>query len=58
MPFLFRCPITGSEVQGFVAEETPSRDPDAYEPVTCLSCGRTHLVNLKSGKTAGDDPNE
>jgi hypothetical protein len=54
MPFIFRCPNTGSEVQGFVVEE-PLGDDDAYEPVTCLSCGQTHLVNFKTGKIAGED---
>jgi hypothetical protein len=54
MPFLFRCPITGSEVQGFLVEETPSEDPDAFERVTCISCGQIHLVNLKTGKTFGE----
>lgn len=50
MPFLFRCPITGSEVQGFLAQETPSEDPNSFEPVTCLACGQVHLVNFKTGK--------
>jgi hypothetical protein len=54
MPFLFRCPITGSEVQGFLAEETASEDPNSFEPVTCLACGQIHLVNLKTGKTVGE----
>ena len=50
MPFLFRCPITGTEVQGFLAHETPSEDPNSFEPVTCLACGQVHLVNFKTGK--------
>jgi hypothetical protein len=53
-PFLFRCPITGSEVQAILVDETPSNDPDAYIPVRCLACGQTHLVNLKTGKTVGE----
>jgi hypothetical protein len=49
MPILFRCPITGLDVHGFLVEENPSEDPDAYESVTCLSCGRRGR-----GKTEGD----
>jgi len=55
MPFLFRCPTTGEEVQGFLVEETLSDNPDAYEPVTCLSCGQVHLINLKTRKIAGEE---
>jgi len=58
MPILFRCPITGSEVHGFLVEETSSDDPDAYQPVTCLSCGQIHLVNLRTGKTDSEDSDE
>jgi hypothetical protein len=54
-PFFFRCPITGSRVQGILVEEAPS-DPDFYSPVTCLACGLMHLVNLKTGKTVGKTP--
>ena len=53
--FLFRCPITGEEVTGFLIEEAPSDDPDSYSAVCCLVCGQLHLVNLKTGKTAGED---
>jgi hypothetical protein len=55
MPILFRCPITGLDVHGFLVEENPSEDPDAYESVTCLSCGQVHLVNLRTGKTDGQN---
>jgi hypothetical protein len=55
MPFVFRCPTTGEEVQGFVAEETHSDDPDANAPLTCLSCGQIHLINLKTRKIAGEE---
>jgi hypothetical protein len=53
--WFFRCPITGERVRGFVvAEDVPDDDPDAYIAVTCLSCGRIHLLNLKTGKTVGE----
>ena len=52
-PFLFRCPITGSGVRGFLIEEAPSDDPNSLDVVSCLDCGQTHLVNLRTGKTVG-----
>jgi hypothetical protein len=53
-PYLFRCPITGSFVHGFLIEEAPSDDPNSYTPVSCLTCGQMHLVNLTTGKTVGE----
>jgi len=54
-PYLFHCPITGSDVQGFLIEEAPSDDPNSCTPVRCLVCGQVHLVNLRTGKTVGED---
>jgi len=54
-PYLFHCPITGSDVQGFLVEEAPSDDPKSYTAVCCLACGQTHLVNFTTGKTVGED---
>jgi len=56
--FLYRCPNTGQTVQGFVAEEVSnevSKDPNNYESVTCLACGRLHMVNPATGKVLGAD---
>jgi hypothetical protein len=50
--FLYRCPNTGSRVQGFVAEEIPN---DTYEPVTCVACRQVHFVNPATGKVLGED---
>jgi hypothetical protein len=51
---LFRCPITGAQVHGFIAEEeTFGDDPDLYQPVNCLDCGQIHLVNFRTGETVG-----
>jgi hypothetical protein len=52
--FLFRCPITGSGVQGFLVEETPGDDPNSFDAVLCLDCGQIHLVNFRTGKTVGE----
>ena len=46
--FVYRCPATGLKVQGHIAHDLI--DSEAYEPVTCIACGRVHLVNPKSGK--------
>jgi hypothetical protein len=52
--FLYRCPTTGFQVQGYSPEQT-SGDADAYEVVTCTVCARVHLVNSATGKVLGDD---
>jgi hypothetical protein len=55
--FIFRCPRTGYNVQGYVADEVEdvSDDADTYESVTCPACGRVHLVNPKNGRVIGYD---
>ena len=54
-PFLFRCPVTGSPVRGILVVEAPCDDPNSFEPVSCLVCGRIHLLNFKTRKTVGED---
>ncbi len=54
-PFLFLCPQTGLRVQGLVAEDTSSLDPDALVPVSCHACGGIHLINPNSETT---DPHD
>jgi hypothetical protein len=51
VPFVYRCPATGLNVQGFFADEVPAKETDIYEPVTCTACTRVHLVNRSTGKT-------
>jgi len=48
IPFKYRCPRTGQEVHGHVADELINGE--TYEPITCTACGGTHLVNAKSGR--------
>ena len=48
IPFTYRCPRTGQQVQGWAADDLT--EGETYEPVTCTACGRIHLVNPKSGK--------
>ena len=52
--FLYRCPNTGQNVQGWSADEVTD-DDDAYQSVPCIACTRLHLVNLKTGKVLGED---
>ncbi len=52
--FLYRCPNTGKNVQGFVAEELDP-DSEAFEAVECMACTRLHLINLKTGRVLGSD---
>jgi len=53
MSFTYRCPHTGQKVQGHVADGLMSSS-ERYEPVVCTACGRTHLVNLKTGDLLED----
>ena len=52
-PFTYRCPNTGYQVQGFVADDPT--DENTFEAVTCLACAQVHLVNPKTGKVLGTD---
>jgi hypothetical protein len=52
-PFLFRCPNTGFNVQGWIAEAVENGDAERFESVSCLVCRQLHLVNPKTGKTLG-----
>jgi len=50
--FLYRCPATGYDVQGYVADDA-SEDEADFHPMICPACTRTHLVNPKTGKVLG-----
>ncbi len=53
--FIFRCPATGFNVQGWVANDPTDGEDESYEAVTCTICSRVHLVNPKTGKVLGAD---
>jgi hypothetical protein len=36
VPFIYRCPITSRNVQGFFADEVPPKETETYESVTCV----------------------
>jgi hypothetical protein len=56
MPALiFRCPLTGYNVQGFLAE-APQAQPSAdkvFVSLRCTACGQTHLVDPASREVLG-----
>ncbi len=49
--FIYRCPNTGLNVHGWIADDPTEHDGVSYEAVTCTACTRVHLVNPKSGTT-------
>ena len=54
-PFLFKCPNTGFQVQGWAADNGSEDDREIYRSITCLACGGLHMVNPETGKTLGTD---
>jgi len=53
--FLYRCPNTGLNVQGWVADDPNDWGEDTFESMTCTACTRVHLVNPNTGKVLGTD---
>jgi hypothetical protein len=53
--FIYLCPATGLNVQGWFADEPPAGEGEVYDTVTCLACTRTHLINRSTGKVLGGD---
>jgi hypothetical protein len=62
--FMYRCPNTGLQVQGFVVvEELPEHynfeaEDGPYESMYCEKCRQAHFVNPKTGKVLGDDEDD
>jgi hypothetical protein len=54
--FIYRCPNTGLNVQGWVADDLSSKGQvDAYKALTCTACTRVNFVIPKTGKVLGAD---
>jgi hypothetical protein len=52
--FIFRCPVTGLNVQG---TKMPTESDDSpYTSQKCLACGGVHFVNSQSGKLMSEEP--
>jgi hypothetical protein len=54
-PFLYRCPNTGFNVQGWRADEVSPDEANSYESVTCIACQQLHLVNTATGEVLGEN---
>ena len=54
-PLVYRCPNTGRQMPGFVADDPSNGDHDSYEGILCTACGRLRLVNSKTAKVFGPD---
>ena len=58
-PFIFRCPVTGLNVQHIFDDATPGVEDDrAYVGVWCLACTGIHLVSRTTGRLVGDKGDE
>lgn len=56
-PFLFRCPATGLQVQGWAADDVSDQD-GAFVTVACTACLQSHFVNVRTGEVLGADNDE
>jgi hypothetical protein len=54
-PFIYRCPSTGLNAQGWIADDPVEAQAESYEAVTCIACTRVHLINPKTGRVLGVD---
>jgi len=50
--FVYCCPATGLNVQGFGYESVPA---DRYIAQGCVACGGIHMVNPATGKLVGEE---
>ena len=55
--FIYRCPYSDKNVQGWTAEEVTEHG-DTYVPVQCLACRQFHHVNPVTGKVLGGDDDD
>ncbi len=53
--FQYCCPTSGLDVQGWIADAPTDEDAARFDAVTCVVCGRLHLVCAKTGKLMEDD---
>jgi len=51
-PIVFQCPVSGQKVQGFIAKDMIGPHT-ACVPIDCVICGRSHLIDPKTGKVPG-----
>ena len=51
--FIYRCPNTGYQVQGWAPDNGAKNGHESYEGVTCLACRQVHYVNPETGRMLG-----
>jgi hypothetical protein len=52
---IFRCPLVGISVQGWIAEDVSTRGvADDFIGIKCAACSQLHLVNAATGKVLGE----
>ena len=51
--FIFRCPITGVQVQGWTADDDAENGKETYEGQHCPVCNRLHFVDPTRGVVLG-----
>jgi hypothetical protein len=58
-PFVFRCPVTGLNVQAETDSEPPLEgQANVYEGIACLACRGFHMVNPHTGKMPSEEGND
>ncbi len=53
-PFMYRCPTTGFQVQGYT-DEVSDVGVDEYLTTLCTVCQQIHLVNPATNEILGYD---
>jgi hypothetical protein len=53
--FVYRCPTTGLNVQGWFADGPSEHEGEVYETMMCVACTREHLINRSTGRVLGGD---
>jgi hypothetical protein len=52
---IFRCPLTGMDVQTPLQRQQESDPARAYEAFACPACTRIHFINTATGTVSGRD---
>ena len=55
VPFVYRCPKTGVQVQGWTADDGADNGRETYQGEHCPVCNKLHFVNPKTSKMLGFD---
>lgn len=55
---LYQCPKMRMGVQTWLATDPSRHENDGYESITCIVCGRMHLVDRRTGKVVSENDDE